>query len=140
MRQLRSAAINANTWAQWHAAGLRCAFGPRDSDLRRHYKSVPEQFTRRGVIIGIPSAAALPFGFKNFPMDSFGVMQVSQTAVRDPGAIGHSNEQETGLSSIHFNNGRLAVSHSGNYQVRIAMVNGRNRDCFYVGQTGRLFT
>ena len=112
------------TWAQWHAAGLdvHSVLGiPTFADTTKVF---PNNYAPRGDY-SIPSAAALPFGFKNFPMDSFGVMQVSQTAVRDPGAIGHSNEQETGLSSIHFNNGRLAVSHSGNYQVRIAMVNGR---------------
>ena len=112
------------TWAQWHTAGLdvHSVLGiPTFADTAKVF---PNNYAPRGDY-SVTSAAALTLGFKNFPMDSFGVIQVSPTAVRDPGAIGHSNEQETGLSSIYFNNGRLAVSHSGNYQVRITMVNGR---------------
>jgi hypothetical protein len=112
------------TWAQWHAAGLDVHSVLGNPAFADTAKVFPNNYAPRGDY-SVTSAAVLAIGFKNFPMDSFGVIQVSQTAVRAPGAIGQSNEQETGLSSIHFNKGRLAVSHSGNYQVRITMVNGR---------------
>jgi hypothetical protein len=112
------------TWAQWHAAGLdaHSVLGiPTFADTAKVF---PNNYAPRGDY-NITSAAALALGFKSFPMDSFGVVQVPPTAVRAPAVIGHGNEQEIGHSSIYFNNGRLAVSHSGNYQVRITMVNGR---------------
>jgi hypothetical protein len=67
---------------------------------------------------------ALTIGFKNFPMDSFGVMQVSTGTRQVP-----QTDRRDGLgavqSSIHYASGRIVVSLVGDFRLTVANALGR---------------
>jgi hypothetical protein len=113
------------TWAQWTGAGLDA-----------HSKVADPLFTDplkdfgNGKPLGDysvkPGSPALTLGFKNFPMDSFGVMGVAgpRSAIlpfetKKPDMIG----QKSFL--IRYRGRHLTVSGSGDYQVAVLSPTGR---------------
>jgi hypothetical protein len=126
------------SWATWRAAGLdvHSVMGdPMFTDVNKTtwatwanrtdgfvYAPVGDYSVRTG-------SPALGLNFKNFPMDSFGVMPVSGTAVQGPFGNtmkGMSNDK----FNVNYSAGRLIVAHDGDYQVTITTALGRTLKVF----------
>jgi hypothetical protein len=75
------------------------------------------------------NSPCLACGFKNFPMDSFGVMKYSDP-VSNPSIMSAKNEKGTAAFYIHYSTGRLVVSHEGEYKLTIATAQGRSVNVF----------
>ncbi len=68
---------------------------------------------------------ALTLGFKNFPMDSFGVMTVLPEGVQAP-FVASGKNAVTGLAGmVDYRAGRLVISHAGEYELTVATAQGR---------------
>jgi hypothetical protein len=110
------------TWAQWQAAGLDAHSSIADP-LFTDTTRVWANYSPRGDFSVKAGSPALTLGFKNFPMDSFGVMQVSNVAVQNP--LPDVNRQDDARCIVHFRGGRLMVSYDGDYRVTITTALGR---------------
>ncbi len=104
------------TWAQWQAGGLdvhSIVGDPLFTD------SANGDYT---VKAGSP---ALTMGFKNFPMDSFGVMPVLPVGVQSyPDIPSHSTSAGSYLR-FAYTAGHITISHEGQYAVSISNALGR---------------
>jgi hypothetical protein len=67
---------------------------------------------------------ALALGFKNFPMDSFGVREIP-TSIISGGFKDHSHFRSSGAIQIHYNNKRIMVSNNGDFRLTILTVAGK---------------
>jgi hypothetical protein len=104
------------TWANWLAAGLDAHSQIADPQFVDTAKIFRPDYAPRGDFSVKPTSPALALGFKNFPMDSFGVMPLPKTsAARMPFAKGNSPATVQGF--IRFSHGKLIVSRSGDYKV-----------------------
>jgi hypothetical protein len=72
---------------------------------------------------------ALALGFKNFPMDSFGVMKPA-ASTQSPFFSGRPVEPENAAFKVNYSAGRLTVSHEGDYRVTITTALGRSIKAF----------
>jgi hypothetical protein len=77
-----------------------------------------------------PTSPALALGFKNFPMDSFGVMMRVSVSTQYPFLTTGTPKQENAGFSVHYSAGRLTISHAGEYRVTIANALGRTVKAF----------
>jgi len=101
---------NKTTWASW----------PTRTD---GFKYMPKgDYTLRA---GSP---ALAMGFKNFPMDSFGVMPPPSTAVQAPAQYGAVDGH--GAAIGFFKAGQLIVLENGPYQLTITTALGRTVEVY----------
>jgi len=113
------------TWANWQAGGndLHSVVGdPLFNDSNKVWPNgCKGDFSLKA---GSP---ALTLGFKNFPMDSFGVMPV--TVIPDAVQKPYSQQNAAAAPVSYFigplKNGRILVSHNGQYQVTITNALGR---------------
>jgi hypothetical protein len=114
----------AYTLAQWKTAGLdvhSVSGDPQFTDINKTWPS----YAPKGDYSVKTGSPALTIGFKNFPMDSFGVvLSAPSDAVRNPHRMDLSGESGTGYFELGLNNGGLRISHDGDYQVKIATVKG----------------
>jgi hypothetical protein len=120
------------TWAQWQAAGLDAHSSIADPLFTDTTKTWAN-YLPRGDFSVKAGSPALTLGFKNFPMDSFGVMQVSNVAVKNP--FPDLGRPDNTRSIVQVRGGRLMVSYDGDYQVRITSVSGRTLSV-YKGKGG----
>jgi len=122
-----NAAVNTEvggvSWATWHAAGLDVHSVQGDPLFTDTAKVFRADYSPRGDYRVRAGSPALALGFKNFPMDSFGVMSVTSTAVRSP--INNVNGSLNSHFNVSYNKGRLIVSHDGDYQMTITNALGR---------------
>ena len=105
------------TWANWLSAGLdqhSQIADPQFVDTARVFRP---DYAPRGDFSVKPTSPALGLGFKNFPMDSFGVMTAPSTSSRMPFAKGNTSAGALGL--VRFAHGRLIVSLAGDYKVTV---------------------
>jgi hypothetical protein len=108
----------ACTWDQWVAGGC---------DV--HSKVADPLFTdpANGNYQVKSGSPALALGFKNFPMDSFGVMPapcITGTGCRDP--FDQSDQFLNGkLIQLHYYGGRLLISRNGSYAISIVTAVGK---------------
>jgi hypothetical protein len=103
------------TWANWLAAGLDAHSQIADPQFVDTAKIFRPDYAPRGDFSVKPTSPALGLGFRNFPMDSFGVMTITKTSARMPFTKG--NSPATVPDFIHFAHGKLIVSRSGDYKV-----------------------
>ena len=114
-------------WSQWTAAGMDAhsiASDPQFSNVNKtwpNYSPVGDY--------SVTASAALGLGFKNFPMDSFGVMPLPTTAVQSP-HVYMTNATEDGSNTVRCQAGRLIVELAGDYQVTITNSLGRTVKTF----------
>jgi hypothetical protein len=116
------------SWSTWHAAGLdvHSVMGdPLFTDTAKVFRS---DYAPRGDYRVRAGSPALALGFRNFPMDSFGVMMTAPTAVSSP--ISSVNESLNSHFIVSLNNGRLIVSHDGDYRITITTALGRTLKAF----------
>ncbi len=85
-----------------------------------------------------PGSPALALGFKNFPMDSFGVMAQPSAVARNPFTSNAGLRTNTAQFDIRYSAGRLFVSHEGSYQVSITTALGRTV-AVYTGKEQSVF-
>jgi hypothetical protein len=111
------------TWANWLAAGLDQHSQIADPQFVDTAKVFRPDYAPRGDFSVKTTSPALALGFKNFPMDSFGVMPVPGTSVRMPFAKGNSPAGTPGL--VRFARGRLIVSQAGDYKVTVTNALGK---------------
>ena len=107
----------ACTWDQWVAGG--CDIHSKVADPL----FVDPANDNYQVKSGSP---ALAIGFKNFPMDSFGVMPVScgtVTAIGRP--VNDKAGQAMAFGAVRFSTGRLIVSNYGDYRLLIITAAGK---------------
>jgi hypothetical protein len=112
------------TWANWQAAGNDLHSVVSDPMFTDTNKTWPN-YSPKGDYSVRSGSPALALGFKNFPMDSFGVMPVA--AISNVGGPYSVAIPVAGNSkgSIRFCAGRLIVSHIGDFQVTITSALGR---------------
>jgi hypothetical protein len=119
------------TWAQWLAGGL---------DVHSVVADPMFMDTANGDYRVKAGSPALALGFKNFPMDSFGVMPIpciSSVAIHNPSMNSTTGSGNAGFN-VHYSTGRLFVSHEGTYKVTILttlgqtvrIYNGKGRSSF----------
>jgi hypothetical protein len=120
------------TWANWLAAGLDAHSVLADPLFTDTAKVFPNNYRPRGDYSVRSGSPALALGFKNFPMDSFGVM--NRLPCTGPGClqntVGKIKELENAGFSVRFNSGRLVISHDGKYRVTITTALGRTVKVF----------
>jgi hypothetical protein len=127
------------TWAQWQAAGLDVHSIVADPQFTDTNKTWPN-YAPTGDYSVKTGSPALTLGFKNFPMDSFGVMPATTGAIQ---ALSHDRRSTLTdvRNSVRFSWGRLIVSLPGDYRVivtnalgrTIGVFNGRENSCFAIG-------
>jgi len=108
------------SWAQWTGAGLDAHTKVADPMFTDVNKTWPN-YQPKGDYTVKAGSPALALGFKNFPMDSFGVMMKDPTSIRSPINDNSINSHFI----VSYNKGRLAVSHDGVYQIKITNALGR---------------
>ncbi len=112
------------TWATWLAAGLDAhsqVTDPQFVDTARVFRT---DYAPRGDFSVKPTSPALVLGFKNFPMDSFGVMPMpGASAARMPFTTENSLSGAPGF--IRFTHGRLIVFRQGDYKVIVTTALGK---------------
>ena len=125
------------TWAQ--SAGRRAGRPLSTADpLFTDTTKTWANYSPRGDFSVKTGSPALALGFKNFPMDSFGVMPISNVAVRNPSMNGAGPDDA--LCTVHYRGGRLVVSYDGDYQVTITTALGRSLKVYKgKGATGVAF-
>jgi hypothetical protein len=112
------------TWAAWQSAGLDAHSTLSDPLFTDTAKVFRADYQPRGDYSVRPGSPALALGFKNFPMDSFGVMPLSKTSSsRMPFAKENSPAQVPG--SIRFAHGKLIVCSAGDYKVIVTNALGK---------------
>jgi hypothetical protein len=127
------------TWAQWQAAGLdvhSSIADPLFSDTTQTWAN----YAPRGDFSVKTGSPALALGFKNFPMDSFGVMQVSDVAIHYP-SVNDAKGPYDARGAVHYREGRLFVSCDGDYRVTVLTAAGRTLKAYKgKGATGFAFS
>lgn len=110
------------SWSQWKAPGLDAHSS--NSDPMFVDPSKGDYRVKDG-------SPALKLGFKNFPMDSFGVMGVPgpktggcQTSIQSEKSI-PSNQLTAKVPSVQYNAHQLSIFFDGDYDVEITSVSGR---------------
>jgi hypothetical protein len=112
------------TWAAWQSAGLDAHSTLSDPLFTDTAKVFRADYQPRGDYSVRPGSPALGLGFKNFPMDSFGVMPLSKTSsARMPFLKENSPAQVPG--SVRFAHGRLIVCREGDYKVIVTSALGK---------------
>jgi hypothetical protein len=108
-------------WRQWLKGGVDA-----------HSVLADPQFmdTAKGDYRVKPASPALALGFKNFPMDSFGVMIPASVSIQNPFIAAKINKPENTGFIVRYNAGRLAILHSGDYRVTILTALGRTVNKF----------
>jgi hypothetical protein len=121
------------SWAQWTAAGLdkhSVVADPLFTDVNKTWPN----YLPKGDYTVKTGSPALALGFKNFPMDSFGVMGVPgltcNTSVQYPNEPNGNTIVNNPAFDIKFNAGHLIVSHNEQYQLRITTSLGRTVKVF----------
>jgi hypothetical protein len=108
-------------WRQWLKGGVDA-----------HSVLADPQFTdtAKGDYSVKPGSPAMALGFKNFPMDSFGVMAPLSVSTQYPFLTNSSYKRKNAGFSVHYNAGRLTISHTGAYRVTITTALGRTVKVF----------
>jgi hypothetical protein len=130
------------TWAEWQAGGLDVHSNTADPLFTDTTRTWPN-YAPRGDFSVRAGSPALTAGFKNFPMDSFGVMGTPGVAVQNPFIESKARESAIGNINVHYSAGCLAVSYDGEYQMTITTAlgrtvktfNGKNRSSFKIDAT-----
>jgi hypothetical protein len=122
------------TWAQWTQRSLDVHSATGDPQFTDVNKTWPN-YTPKGDYTVKSSSPALTVGFKNFPMDSFGVMPVvmcTGAGCGDPiiERIHAIDGLEKARCIVNYRAGRLIVSHDGEYQLTITTASGRTVRAF----------
>jgi hypothetical protein len=120
------------SWAQWTGAGLDAHSKVADPLFTDVNKTWPNYLPKGDYTVKAGSPA-LGLGFKNFPMDSFGVMGTpgpQQVAIQSPFIGNKADNLNNGSFSIHYKSGQLFVSQEGDYRVAITTANGRTVKVF----------
>jgi hypothetical protein len=115
------------SWSQWTAAGLDAHTKVADPLFTDVNKTWPN-YQPKGDYTVKAGSPALALGFKNFPMDSFGVMPVGPVATRSPWS--QEANRAAAPMTIKFSLGRLYVNHDGEYRVIVLTALGRTVETF----------
>jgi hypothetical protein len=109
------------TWTQWLAGGVDA-----------HSVLADPQFmdTAHGDYRVKSTSPALALGFKNFPMDSFGVRKPI-VAIRKPFLPNNADGPENTRLKVRYSAGRLMISHVGDYRATITSALGRTVKAFH---------
>ncbi len=113
------------TWTRWHSAGLdmhSAAGDPMFVDVNQTWPG----YGPKGNYQVKPGSPALNIGFKNFAMDSFGVMSVATATVQAP-FPGRLMENGAAHMSdkVRYASGMVMISLAGNYRVTVTTAQGR---------------
>ncbi len=117
------------SWSSWHAAGLDAHSVSTADPMFTNINQTWPNYLPKGDYTVKAGSPALTVGFKNFAMDSFGVMPAAPVSVQ----MSYKNNPSTAdksLFNVKYAMGQLAVSHPGNYSVAIITVQGRTARAF----------
>jgi hypothetical protein len=125
------------SWSQWTGAGLDAHTKVADPMFTDVNKTWPN-YQPKGDYTVKAGSPALALGFKNFPMDSFGVMIAGPVVTRSSWMpeVNRSAASKT----IKYSQGRLSVNHDGDYRVTVLTalgrtvetLQGKGRTCFNI--------
>jgi hypothetical protein len=113
-----------STWADWLAAGLDAHSALSDPLFTDTAKVFRTDYQPRGDYSVRAGSPALALGFKNFPMDSFGVMPLPVSSVQSPYVFGTRGSENVSCA-IRYNAGTLIVSQDGDYRLTVTTASGR---------------
>jgi hypothetical protein len=120
------------TWAQWTGGGQdvhSVIADPMFTDSNKTWPVRPNgfQYLPRGDFSVRTGSPALALGFRNFPMDSFGVMSIPgpNTAAFQHPFVYSMNKTGNDNFNVHYGAGRLTVSYDGEYLVTVTTALGR---------------
>jgi hypothetical protein len=117
------------TWAQWTAAGLDVHSSLADPMFIDTNKTWPN-YAPKGDYSVKSGSPALALGFKNFPMDSFGVMK-SPVGTFNQLLPNNSFGPENAGFKVRYYAGQLHILHDGDYRVTITTALGRTIKAFH---------
>jgi hypothetical protein len=115
----------AYSWTQWHNAGLDVHSVTGDPMFTDTSKVFPNGYLPRGDYRVKAGSPALTIGFKNFPMDSFGVMTLPPDGIQTLFNPDDIHGLGRGRIEVDYRAGKLFVVHDGEYKVIITNVLGR---------------
>jgi hypothetical protein len=118
---------NSISWAQWHAAGLDVHSVTAADPMFVNLNQTWPNYSPKGNYQVSSTSLALNVGFKNFPMDSFGVMPITYVPEYPIGVMVNAGIAGPGAvhCAVRYEAGRLFVSHEGKYRVTITSPLGR---------------
>ena len=115
-------------WSQWTGAGMDAHSATADPQFTDPNKTWPG-YSPVGDYSVKAGSPALALGFKNFPMDSFGVMPAAATAAQSrPGRALNASGIACGV--VRYEAGRLIVETQGEYQATVTNSLGRTLRVF----------
>ncbi len=116
------------SWTAWHTAGLDVHTILEIPTYADTTKVFPNNYQPRGDF-SITNPHALALGFKNFPMDSFGVMPLPPVGVT---SFPDARKQNTAyaLLGVRYCHGRFLVSREGDYTLTIMNAQGKTVQMF----------
>ena len=116
------------SWAQWQAAGLDAHSLRVTPTFADTAKVFPNNYAPQGDF-SITSSALLSLGFKNFPMDSFGVMPLPPTGTNHL-FQDRVDKKDNGRAIIHYTAGKLVISCVGDFHATVSNALGRKIEMF----------
>lgn len=129
--------IVTTNWDAWLASGLDAHSVLADPLFVDTAKVFRADYAPRGDWRVQDESPALKLGFKNFPMDSFGIMPEQPASIKMPFTWEKSLPGVAG--SIHYSHNRLIVHCADNYEIRVISPDGRTISVF-TGHGMRSFT
>jgi len=117
------------SWANWQAGGNDLHSVVADPMFTDSNKTWPN-YAPKGDFSVKPGSPALVLGFKNFPMDSFGVMQRDAVPIQNRHVMNRESGWKNSSFDLRYDGRRLSISHEDNYEVKITTLLGRTLKVF----------
>jgi len=114
----------AVSWADWNLRSMdvhSVKGDPAFTDINKTWQN----YAPKGDYTVKSSSPALGVGFRNFPMDSFGVMPLPPTGTIQHAPAEHPNTVGGAGNAVRFAANRLSISLTDNFQATIITVAGR---------------
>ncbi len=131
MCQWQQRTTYTTNWTAWRAVGLDAHTQLADPLFVDTAKVFPNGYKPRGDFRVQTGSPAVAIGFKNFPMDSFGIMNDNSASARSPFVGNRALSSEKAFFNVHYNAGTLSIAHNGEYRVTIATALGRIVKVYY---------
>jgi hypothetical protein len=124
MCQWQQRTTYTTNWTAWKAAGLDAHTQLADPQFVDTAKVFPNGYKPHGDFRVQDGSPAIAMGFKNFPMDSFGIMpEQSLSQINAPFANDRQPARIAG--AVRYDHGKLFVSFDGDYTIAIISTQGR---------------
>jgi hypothetical protein len=124
------------TWSQWQAGGNdlhSIVADPLFVDSNKTWAG----YAPKGDFGLRPGSPAFLLGFRNFPMDSFGVMPYPATAAANSPSPAETKNDSRGLCAVRFAGGKILVDYENDCRITITSALGKTVRVLNVKGCGR---